>query len=137
MLKNKTLLGVTKRVRDKNHLVEIIRYRLSVKQYNLQDLDISKVEDFSYLFSKYGGYGFSECKWEIGYWDFSSAKNTEHMFDLSAVDCDLKGCEGSFNSNPFKKIFLNSNFSKHHLPTKTDKELTGWNYLRDRYLTSK
>lgn len=142
MLKNKKIFDPS--VKNKVGLLKIIRYRHSVEQYNLQDLDVSRVEDFSYLFcdpiqdgDDSIGYGFEKQNWNIEGWDFTGAKNTEHMFDLSAIDCDLKGCKGFFNSNPFKKIFLNSNFSEHHLPTKTDKELTGWNYLRDRYLTSK
>lgn len=132
MLKNKKIFDPS--VKNKDGLLKIIRYRLSVKQYNLQDLDISQVEDFSYLFSKYGGYGFSECKWEIGYWDFSSATNTEHMFLYSQIDCNLENCIGSFNTSQFKDIFRCSKFSKEHLPAGTDKNLTGWKILRNKLL---
>lgn len=141
MLKTKKVFNIKISVRDKNHLLNIIRERLADKQYYLQDLDVSKVEDFSYLFcdpipdgDDTIGYGFEKQNWNIEGWDFSSAKNTEHMFLYSQIDCNLENCIGSFNTSQFKDIFRCSKFSKEHLPAGTDKNLTGWKILRNKLL---
>ena len=55
-----------------------IRTRLDRGQYNLNDIDTSKITDMSYLFAMFDAYNLSKI--DISKWDTSNVTNMDSMF---------------------------------------------------------
>ena len=89
--------------KDKKELINEIRIRLDRGQYNLNDIDTSKITDMSFLFKDFRLYNLS--KLDISKWDVSKVTDTRFMFsrcesfnsDLSKWDVSsVKDMEGMF-----------------------------------------
>ena len=73
----------------KRELIEEINIRLERRQYNLNDIDTSRIIDMSNLFYNYS------CKdVDVSQWDVSSVRTMDYMFYNSIhFDCDLSKWE--------------------------------------------
>ena len=72
----------------KDELVNEIRTRLDRGQYNLNDIDTSKITDMSNLFYTFKEYDLS--KLDVSKWNTSNVRTMIFMFDeCSNFNCDL------------------------------------------------
>ena len=110
-LQNKLFEGFYKNVggmvqpRTKEELEKEIDIRLNRDQYNLNDIDTSKITDMSRLF-------FSDkrdlSKLDISKWDTSNVTDMHNMFyNCFDFNCDLSGWDISKVQN-MKHMFYNS-----------------------------
>ena len=85
------------------------------KNANLNDIDVSKVEDFTGIFN-----GFDIRNIDISKWNVSNAKNMQQMFSwCDWLDCDLSGWDVS-NVENMESMFYNCTSFK-------GKGLENWN----------
>ena len=70
---------------DKNELMSIIKERMKINgdDCDLNDIDVSQINDMSWLFS---GSGFNG---NISEWDVSNVKDMNHMFNYSVFNGDI------------------------------------------------
>ena len=99
--------------KDKEELEQIIKDRISKEgsKCDLNDIDVSLIEDMSWLFynSKFNG--------DISNWDVSNVKKMEHMFAYSYFTGDISKWDVR-NVNDMREMFMNSKFNS---------DLSKWN----------
>ena len=105
--------------KTKDELKKIIKDRISKEGYecDLNDIDVSLIEDMSYLFcwSKFTG--------NISKWDVSNVNNMEGMLYKSKFNQDISGWNVSNVKNMFS-MFAYSNFNK---------DISNWKISKDCY----
>ena len=100
---------------NKNQLIKIINEHYKNYNYNLNDIDTSKITDFSDLF--YNDFYTLDKDFDISLWDVSNGKDFSYMFyGCEHFNCDLSLWNVS-NSEDFSYMFFNcanfnSNLSK-------------------------
>ena len=101
----------TYEVKDKKELKQIISKRIDNAQegdtIDLNDLDVSKVYDMSYLFKDTGDGWSKFFNYDISEWDVSNVITMMSMFeDCKQFNCDLSGWDVS-NVKDMKYMFHN------------------------------
>ena len=85
----------------------IIKEHYKNNNYNLNDIDVSKITDLSYLFRN--DYCTYDEKFNISNWNVSNVENFSGMFyDCEKFNCDLSKWDVS-NSVNFSDMFWNCN----------------------------
>ena len=108
----------------KDELVNEIKIRLVRKQYNLNDIDTSKITDMSNLFYTFKEYDLS--KLDVSKWDTSSVRDMIFMFDeCSNFNCDLSNWD---TSNVDNMAYMFENCFKFNC------DLSGWNVRKVKYM---
>ena len=93
--------------KTKDELIEIINKRI-IKEGNkcdLNDIDVSLIEDMSYLFS------FSSFSGDISKWNVSNVKDMSEMFSYSTFNKPIGNWNVS-NAKDMSYMFDNSKFNK-------------------------
>jgi len=109
--------------KTKDELIEIIADHYKNNTYDLNDIDVSQIEDFSDLF--FDDENTGNPKFDISRWDVSNSENFEWMFySCSNFNCDLSNWNVSKGIN-FKKMFYKcKNFNS---------DLSQWNVNNGEY----
>lgn len=80
---------------------------------SLNHIDVSKIDDLSYLFANYKteyGYNFSDFDGDISNWDTSNVKDMCGIFSKSAFNGDISKWDVGSVENVYD-MFYNSNFN--------------------------
>ncbi len=97
--------------RNKNQLKELIKeeIKLNGNNCNLGHIDVSNIDDMSYLFS---GTEFNGdiSKWDVSNWNVSKVKNMSWMFLKSEFNNDISEWDVE-NIKSMRGMFRDSNFT--------------------------
>ncbi|MFC4891481.1 BspA family leucine-rich repeat surface protein [Pseudofrancisella aestuarii] len=110
------------KAKDKNHLnwliVEALNANLEVPIVNLNHIDVSDIEDMSYVFSShYPGSGYGMRQLDISKWNVSRVKDMSHMFSGSNFVGDISQWDVS-NVRNMLYMFYRSSFNQ---------DISSWN----------
>ena len=94
------------KVRTRRDLLVIATfYNMFYPAYSLNWLDVSEIEDMSYIFCNFGKYNG-----DISKWDVSNVKSMAAMFEYSDFNNDISGWDVSGVTN-MKEMFYHSKFN--------------------------
>ena len=98
---------------DKDELMQAIQEHYDKGIYDLNDIDVSKITDFSSIFDKDKNTGNEN--FDVSKWNVSNGKNFTHMFyECSEFNCDLSEWDVS-NGECFSYMFFKCNIFNRNL----------------------